>query len=48
MAKYKITYEDGILNYEKVTISAETLENLERTFERTIGCKKITNIKLLE
>ena len=48
MHKYKITYEDGILIYKKVTISADTLANLERTFERTIGYKKITNIKLLE
>lgn len=48
MKKYKVTYEDGILDYKKAEISASSLSDLERKFFKLIGLKKIISTKLID
>ena len=48
MDKYEITFEVGTLDFKKIKVSGNSYAEVERRFNRTIGLKKITNIKLLE
>ena len=48
MESYRITYEDETLSFKKCTIHAPTLASMEKLFQRNIGFKRITNIKVLE
>jgi|TARA_R110000796_G_scaffold224083_1_gene340348 hypothetical protein len=45
MTTYQIKYEDGILIYKKIEVTAESFGDAENRFNRTIGYKRIISIK---